>query len=196
LSIHLYKDAELLQRVSEGDMTAPDTDVFDGTAGEEKDRQLYLANEQTTLAAQIGAADTVLSLSDARFTDGDSIIIGTEMMVVASGGGTIAITVNRAQEGTSAVSHDTGARVYSACNYTDLSLQPVDVQGTDESSWCAVASTQEELDACTPGEALILGSKTYDQVLSFWRRITVPPGTPMQNKSDLKFHITGTESLV
>jgi len=32
--------------------------------------------------------------------------------------------------------------------------------------------------------------------LSFWRRCTVPPGTPVQNKTDLKLRLTGTENPI
>ena len=195
LSIHLYKDAERTQRISEGDMTAPDTDVFDGVAGDEKDCQIYVANEQTALESPIGVSGTTLSLVGSRFTNGDILIVDAELMQVMSGGGTAVLTVQRGNGGTAAAAHTAGTKIYSACNYTDLSVQPIDAEGTDESSWCTVALTQQELDACTPGEALLLGSKTYIQPLSFWRRITVPAGTPMHNKSDLKFRITGTESL-
>ncbi len=196
MSIHLYTDAELAQQVSEGDMSSPDTDVFDGVAGEEKDRQLYIANEQTFLAAPIGVSDTALTLSDARFADGDTLIVDSEMMQVVSGGGTTAIIVQRAQGESASASHEMGARVYTACNYTDLSVQPVDTQGTDESSWCILALTQVDLDTRSPGDVLVLGSKGYSETLSFWRRISVPVGTPMHNKTDLKFRINGTESLV
>lgn len=176
-------------------MKSPDTDVFDGVAGDEKDRQIYVANEQTALAAPISVSSTAVSLVDGCFTDGDILIVDAELMQIMSGGGTTVLTVQRGNGGTAAAAHTAGTKIYSACNYTDLAVQPIDAEGTDESSWCTVALTQEELDTCTPGEALVLGLKTYIQPLSFWRRITVPAGTPMHNKSDLKFRITGTESL-
>lgn len=177
-------------------MSSPDTDVFDGLAGEQKDRQLYIANEQTTLATPAIASDTAITLSDARFADGDILIVDSEMMLIVSGGGTTVITVQRAQSGTTAASHDAGARIYVAHNYKDLSVRPVDTQGTDESPWCILALTQADLGTRSPGDPLVLGSKGYVETLSFWRRIGVPAGTPMHNKTDLKYRITGTESLV
>jgi len=32
--------------------------------------------------------------------------------------------------------------------------------------------------------------------LSFWRRCTVLPGTPVQNKLDIKLRLTGTENPI
>ncbi len=196
MSIHLFKDAALTQQVSEGTLTSPDSDTYNGTDGESKDRQLYLANEQTTLAADITSIQTDITLASARFADGDTIIIGTEQMIVTAGGGTASLTVQRGQNGTAKAAHTTGTAVYSALSYTTLKARPVDSSGTDESSWCRLALTQAELDTATPGAELTLGDKAHDVMLSFWRRFTVPAGTPVQNKTDLKLRITGTEAPV
>ncbi|MCL5102742.1 MAG: hypothetical protein M1133_01330 [Armatimonadetes bacterium] len=196
MSIHLFKDAALTQQISEGTLTSPDSDTYNGTDGESKDRELYLANEQTTLAADITSIQTGITLASARFIDGDTIIIGTEQMIVTAGGGTTSLTVQRGQNGTAKAAHTSGTPVYSALGYTTLKVKPVDASGTDESSWCKVALTQAELDTATPGAELALGDKAHDITLSFWRRFTVPAGTPVQNKTDLKLRITGTEAPV
>ncbi len=194
MSIHLFKDAALTQQVSEGTLTSPDSDTYNGTDGESKDRQLYLANEQTTVAADITSIQTNMPLASARFADGDTIIIGTEQMIITAGGGTTSLTVQRGQNGTAKAAHTTGAAIYSALSYTTLKVRPVDASGTDESGWCRLALTQAELDTVVPGAELALGDKAHDVTLSFWRRFTVPAGTPVQNKTDLKLRITGTEA--
>ena len=195
MSIHIYKDETLTQQVSEGDMTSPDTDTFDGSAGESRDRRLFVANEQTTLAQALDTVQSTIALAAPRFADGDVIIVDSEEMRVISGGGTTVLTVQRAIYGTQPAAHAQGAPVYSALNYAGLTLEPVDTSGTDESAWCALSLTEGGLDAAAPGEALALGDKTYNTTISFWRRITVPAGTPVQNKTDLKLRLTGTLSL-
>jgi len=196
MSIHIYKDVELTEQVSEGDMTNPDTETLDGSAGEFKDRELFIANEQTTLAEAIDAVTSDIVLAAPRFMDGEVIIIGTEEMRVLSGGGTTQVTVQRAVYGTQPAAHAQGTKVFSACNYSELSVEPVDTSGTDESSWCTLALTQEGLDAATPGQALSLGDKSYNSTISFFRRLSVPAGTGIDKKTDLKIRLTGSMSLV
>lgn len=196
MAIHLFKDAELTQQVSEGSMTSPDSDTYNGTDGESKDRELFLANEQTTLASAISAAATAIALSEPRFADGETIIIGGEQMLIVSGGGTASLTVERGYAGTAAGNHSSGTKVYSAYNYTGLLIQPIDNTGSSEASWVKLATDQAGLDAAVAGESLILGDKAHNATLSFWRRVTVPAGTPVQNKTDIKLRVTGTESPV
>lgn len=196
MSIHIYKDEALTQQVSEGDMSSPDTDTFDGSTGESRDRRLFVANEQTALAQALDAVSSEVHLAAPRFADDDVIIIGSEEMRVLSGGGTTALTVQRAIYGTQPATHAQGATVYSAVNYTALALEPVDTSGTDESDWCALSLTESGLDTAVPGEALALGDKAFNSTVSFWRRIAVPANTSVQNKTDLKLRLTGTLSLV
>ena len=196
MAIHLYEDAALTQQISEGDLSNPDDDTYNGTDGETKDKELFLANEQTTLAAPLASGETSLQLSEPRFADGEVIVIGTEQMRVLSGGGTTTLGVERGYGGTPAAAHDPGDAVYSGYDYTGLVVEPVDVSGSDESDWYRLALTQAELDTATPGAPLNLGDKPHDVTLSFWRRCTVPPGTAVQNKTDLKLRITGTENPI
>lgn len=196
MAIHLYEDAALTQQISEGDLSNPDDDTYNGTDGETKDKELFLANEQTTLAAPLASGETSLQLNEPRFADGEVIVIGTEQMRVLSGGGTTTLGVERGYGGTTAAAHDAGAAIYSGYDYTGLVVEPVDVSGSDESDWYRLALTQAELDTATPGAPLNLGDKPHDVTLSFWRRCTVPPGTAVQNKTDLKLRITGTENPI
>lgn len=86
MAIHLFKDSQLTQQISERTLTNPDSDTYNGTDGQAKDRELFLANEQSTLASNITSTQTSIPLASARFADGDTIIIDTEQMVVTAGG--------------------------------------------------------------------------------------------------------------
>ncbi len=196
MAIHLFKDAELTQQISEGTLESPDSDVFNGTDGESKDRQLYLANEQTALASDIDGAVTTITLVEARFADGEVIIIDTEQMHITSGGGTTELIVERGYAGTSADNHLSGTKVYSGYNYSDLSVLPVDEVGSSEAAWVKLAANQAGLESAVAGASLALGSKAHNAILTFWRRVTVPAGTPVQNKTDIKLRLTGTESPI
>ena len=195
MAIHLYEDSALTQQVSEGDLSNPDDDTYNGTDGEAKDKELFLANEQTTLAAPLASGETSLQLSEPRFTDGE-VIIDNEQMRVLSGGGSTTLGVERGYGGTTPAAHTAGTSVYSGYDYTGLVVEPVDTAGGDESGWYALALTQAELDTATPGSPLTLGDKPHDVTVSFWRRCTVPAGTPVQNKTDLKLRVTGTENPI
>lgn len=193
MALHLFKDSELTEQISEGTLANPDSDVFNGTDGESKDRQLYLANEQTTLASAVDDVTTTIPLAEARFTDGAIIIIGSEQMQIVSGGGTAELTVERGYGGTTPTGHSSGTKVYSGYDYTGLVVQVIDTAGDDETSWCRLAATQAELDSATPSVQLILGDKPHATKLSFWRRMSVPAGTRVQNKTDVKLRLLGTE---
>ena len=59
----------------------------------------------------------------------------------------------------------------------------------------------ERVASCTlsprlSGAPLNLGDKAHDMTISFWRRCMVPSGTPVQNKTDLKLRLTGTENPI
>jgi hypothetical protein len=196
MAVHLYADNALTQQVSEGDLSNPDDDVYNGTDGESKDKELFLANEQTMLASSLASGETSLQIDQPRFTNDEVIIIGTEQMLIQSGGGTTTLGVERGYGATTPAAHVAGASVYSGYDYTGLAVQPVDTAGSDESAWYTLALTQAELDASTPGDPLNLGDKAHDVTVSFWRRCSVPAGTAVQNKTDLKLQITGTENPI
>ena len=196
MAIHLYEDSALTQQISEGDLTNPDTDTYNGTDGESKDKELFLANEQTTLASNLASGATSVSLSAARFANDEVIIIGSEQMLITAGGGTTTLTVTRGHTGTTAVAHDSGDNVYSGYDYTDLEIEPVDNTGGDESDWYRLALTETGLDSATAGASLTVGDKDHDDTTSIWRRCTVPASTAVQNKTDIKLKITGTENPI
>ena len=197
MAIHLYEDIILTQRISEGDLTNPDDDTYNGTDGETKDKELFVANEQTILAAAMASGATSLQLSAPLFTDGEIIIVDDEQMRILSGGGTTVLAVERGYGGTTPAAHDAGAAVYSGYDYTGLVIEPVDIiAGGNESVWYALALTQAGLGTAVGGAPLNLGDKAHDMTISFWRRCTVPSGTPVQNKTDLKLRLTGTENPI
>jgi hypothetical protein len=196
MAIHLFEDSALAQQISEGDLTNPDDDTYNGTDGEAKDKELFLANEQTVLASPLASGETSLQLAEPRFTDSEVIIIDSEQMRIQSGGGTTTLGVERGYGGTTPASHAAGASVYSGYDYTGLVVEPVDTAGADESGWYSLALNQIDLDGAVPGDPLNLGDKSHDVTVSFWRRCAVPPGTAVQNKTDLKLRITGTENPI
>ncbi len=196
MAIHLYEDSALTQQISEGDQTNPDNDTYNGTDGESKDKELFLANEQTTLASALASGATSVSLAAARFANDEVIIIGSEQMLITAGGGTTTLTVTRGYADTTAVAHDSGARVYSGYDYTDLAIEPIDETGGDESDWYTLSLTEAGLEAATAGASLTIGDKDHDDTTSIWRCCAVPASTAVQNKTDLKLKITGTENLI
>ena len=196
MTIHLYLDEALTQQVSEGDFSNPEADSYDGTDGDIKDRRILVANEQAHLAAAIDAVQTSITLAEARFTDGDLIIVDGEQMQIESGGGTTTPTVRRGIGNTVPEAHVADAMVYSGYDYTGLVIDPIDETETDESVWYRLAITQSELDAAVQGAPLNLGDKPHDQTISFWRRCTVLAGTPVQNKLDIKLRLTGTQNPI
>lgn len=193
MAIHLYIDTELTDQISEGTMANPDSDIYNGSDGESKDRELFVANEQTTLAAAINSSQTDVQLSDPRFVNDEAIIIGSEQMRILNGGGTATLTVERGYGGTTPTGHSSGTKVYSGYDYKGLIVQVLDTAGSNESTWCRLATIQADLDSATPGAQLTLGDKPHAIKLSFWRRMSVPAGTPVQNKTDVKLRILGTE---
>lgn len=196
MPLHLYKDAALTDRISEGDLSNPDEDIYNGTDGESKDKEIFVANEQTTLAAGMNAIGASLQLAAPRFGNFDVLIVDNEQMRVTGGGGTTTLTVTRGYNGTVGTTHTVGTPIYSATSYTSLSIDTVDTSGTSETTWVRVAKTQAQLDTATPGGSVSLGSKSHNVTTSFWRRITVPAGSAIENKTDLKFRIAGWENAV
>lgn len=192
MSLQLFLDNALTQPISLGDLSNPDRDEFNGTSGETKDRELFLANEQNTLSAALTSSATTVSLTKAAFANGTTLRIGSEEMTVQSGGGTTTITVTRGANNTTAAAHASGDTVFTSFDSKDLTIAPIDSNGSDETSWVSLALTQAGLSSATAGSELVLGDKTYDQTLSFWRRVVVPAGTPVQNKTDLRLQVSGT----
>ena len=84
MAIHLYLDEALTQQISEGDFSRPEADSYNGTDGEIKDRQIFVANEQTLLASAIDAAQVNIPLAEPRFADGELIIIDGGILISRS----------------------------------------------------------------------------------------------------------------
>lgn len=196
MTLHIYLDSSLTLLVSEGDGSRPDEGSYNGADGESRDRQLFVANEQGTLVALLDDVQTHLELITPCFRDGEIVIVGSEQLRIASGGGTSSLTVERGASGTTPATHEAGATVFSAYDYSGLTVQPIDTSGSDESGWYRLALTQAGLDEAAPGASLNIGDKPHAQTLSFWRRCTVPRATPVQNKQDLKLRLTGVEQPI
>jgi hypothetical protein len=192
MSLQIYLDSQLTNPISQGDLSNPDRDEFNGTSGESKDRELFLANEQCALSGALTATATTVTFAKSAFSNGLRIRIGSEELEIVTGGGTASATVLRGRNGTTAAAHALGDIVYSAVEGRDLVVQLIDDSGSSEVSWVSLALTQLGLATATPGASLSLGTKAYNQTKSIWRRCVVPAGTPVQNKTDLKIQVSGT----
>lgn len=202
MALHLYEDEQLTRPLSEGDMTAPDFALFDGEHGSYADKQLYVAVEHTALTEALTDSATLVQVQDThRFRDGETIIVDDEQMLVLSGGGTQQLTVQRGHNETSPVSHEAGKVVYSGYNYLVYSVAGVEVSGETTRSclWCQLSLVRENLGGAVFGQALLLASGNQptlvhqNQTLTFWRRFTCPPNTPVQYKVNVKFQVLGIE---
>jgi hypothetical protein len=67
---------------------------------------------------------------------------------------------------------------------------------SSEVAWIRLAISQAGLDTASDGASLNIGDKEHDETNSFWRRVTVPPTTPVQNKTDLRLRVAGIENPV
>lgn len=85
--------------------------------------------------------------------------------------------------------------------YTDINLYPEDIDGTDESSWIALAPD----DGGSPGSFGAFGASMLDIGdvgpgssinTPFWIKFAVPAGTGAQIKTDLKLRMTYTKHAV
>lgn len=195
-SIRIYKDAALTQPLDVAGGSVLDEDTYNGTSGEAKEAQLWLANEVSWLDGGIDASVTSIAIDPAAFTNDDVILIDSEQMRVVSGGGTVSLTVQRAYNGTSAATHTDGTIVYAAYDFNTVVITPTDSSGTDESTWVRLATTQVGLSSAVDGAALSVGTKACATSYTFWRRITVPAATAVQNKVDLSYVISGLKVLV
>jgi hypothetical protein len=180
----------------EGQFTNPDEEAsLDGTNGETAVAALWVAVEQTTLAADLDDSEQTVTLSVARFANSDYpvIVVGTEKMLITSGFGTTSLTVNRGHNGTSAVAHTSGDGVLAAYDCSSISISCQDTEGTDESGW--VTYCDDDGGGIPDGiwEAPhSLGSLNSDQSAAIHRRVIVPAGTPAAYKQDLVHRLSAT----
>lgn len=194
MRIGIFSDPTLQNLISrDGAFSNPDRVLLDGEAGETEESQLYLANVQSQLTG--GMTDSsvnVLVANNDFFQIGDILKIDSEKMLITSGSGT-SFTVQRAYNGTTPTSHVPGAIVFAAYDYSNITLTIHDSQAPSSANWITLASSQLGLDAATPGNPLVIADKTYNQTISFWRRVTIPPNTPTGLKSSLSLRLSRVE---
>lgn len=68
-------------------------------------------------------------------------------------------------------------------------VYPVDISGVDESTWVKLATSQAGLDIAIGGAGLNLPKLLSQEVFPFWIRVTVPAGTPEENKKDIRIAV-------
>jgi len=202
MALHIFGDANLENQFSEGDMSNPDFVLVEGETGASyNEKQLFLANEQTGLAAWVNELATEITLVAPRFADGDPIVVDGEQMLVVSGGGTNTLTVQRGHNETAPAVHEAGARVYTAYCYFLLGAVALDTSQNPAvtSVWCTFALTREGLETAQPGGTLQWISqgqptfKAHDQALPFWRRVRCPAGTSVRYVRGVKWTIIAIE---
>jgi len=193
--LRLYKDELLEQMISlENDFSNPDEeDSLDGTAGQTVFRPLWLAVEQTTLAAPVADGQTTqISLAAPHFpgTAYSVIIVDEEKMLICGGHGTANLTVVRGHNGTPAVAHSSGARVRLAYDCSQVTVGCADTLGADESGWVSYCRDSSGApDGAWEAPIGPLGLN-YGQSLKIWRRVSVPSGTAAAIKQDLVHRIS------
>lgn len=196
MAIRVYfTDSVSADPVSEGDLSNPIFFQINPDLDPDEEKTLFLANERATLASDIDAAATNIPLTETgRFADGDYLVIGQEIVKILSGGGTTSLTVARAQTGSTAAAHTAGDIVYSGYNYSDISVEYQDTEGTDESTWTRLVWAGGDLDLVEDGNAITAQSKAYNEVLEFRLRMTVPGSEPVHYKHDLVLRVTAVET--
>lgn len=196
MAIRVYfTDSVSADPVSEGDLSNPIFFQINPDLDPDEEKTLFLANERATLALDVDAAATNIPLTETgRFADGDYLVIGQEIVKILSGGGTTSLTVARAQTGSTAAAHTAGDIVYSGYNYSDISVEYQDTEGTDESTWTRLVWAGGDLDLVEDGNAITAQNKAYNEVLEFRMRMTVPGSEPVHYKHDLVLRVTAVET--
>lgn len=196
--LRLYDDVSLINQISvNGDFSYPDSEnSLDGTNGETVIKPLWIAVEQTVLAADI--ADTVttaVSLSASRFADTDYsvIIVGDEKMLITAGHGSTNLTVIRGHGGTVKSSHTAGDAVRMAYDCSSITIDCLDNEGDDESGWVSYC---DDDGAGNPDGSYASPHSVSDlacnQKAAIHRKVVVPASTPAAFKRDLVHRLAAT----
>jgi len=195
--LRLYKDETLESMVSAGgEFSNPDEEEsLDGGAGETATAALWVAVEQTTLAADIDDSTQSLTLAADRFagTDYPVIVVGSEKMLITAGFGTSSLTVTRGYNNTTAAAHSTGDPVRAAYDCSSISIDCADSEGSDESGWVTYCDDNGSGSPDGVWEAPhSLGSLAVSDNAAIHRRVVVPSGTPASYKLDLVHRLSAT----
>ncbi len=195
--LRLYKDDTLESMVSvEGEFSNPDQEAgLDGTNGETATVALWVAVEQTTLAADIDDTTQAITLAAARFADTDYpvIVVGSEKMLITAGFGTASITVSRGYNNTSAAAHTSGDPVRVAYDCSAVTIDCQDNDGSDESGWVTYCDDNGSGSPDGVWEAPhSLGSVAITASAAIHRRVVVPASTPAAYKLDLVHRLAAT----
>lgn len=152
-----------------------------------------LINETTYLAADIGLDDTVVEIGAESFLEDSLVYIGPELVMITGRDG-LMCTVTRDLNGRRR-SHIAGTPIVCAYDYSDVSVQVEDVEGSSEVDWISLALTWDGLNTATPGAPLVFPEpKIHNIPFQFWCRATCPApdtGAP-EARTDLRLRIDGT----
>ncbi len=195
--LRLYKNGTLESMVSvEGEFSNPDEETgLDGTNGETATGALWVALEQTTLAADIDNAVQSITLAAPRFADTDYpvIVVGSEKMLITAGFGTASLTVSRGHNNTSPAAHTSGDAVRAAYDCSVVTIDCQDNDGSDESGWVTYCDDNGSGSPTGIWEAPhSLGSILVSASVAIHRRVVVPAGTSAAYKLDLVHRLAAT----
>ena len=185
--LRLYEDSNLTQIVSKrDDFDNPDDESsLDGTNGEVKVKELWVAIEQTTLDGGIDDQQTTITLAAPRFANESySVIrIDDEFIKITAGFDTITLTVIRGYKGSTPASHSGAAAVRLAYNCTNISIEEIDTEteSGDESAWVGF----RDYGSGSYESPHNLGDLDYNEKKRIQRQLTVPATTAAQDKRDL-----------
>ena len=195
--LRLYKDDTLESMVSAGgEFSNPDEEAsLDGTNGETASAPLWVAVEQTKLAADIDDSTQSITLVAPRFSDTDYpvIVVGSEKMLITAGFGTTSLTVSRGYNNTTAAAHSSGDPVRAGYDCSSITIDCQDNEGSDESEWVTYCDDNGSGSPDGVWEAPhSLGSLSLTQSAAIHRRVVVPAGTPAAYKLDLVHRLAAT----
>ena len=204
MSLRLYRDAALLEIISrDGAQTQPDTETsLDGVAGAAAEKNLYLAPERAKLSVAVTDVDaTEFSMDRAAFADTNysHAIIDSEEVLITAGHGTSAPTVTRGYNGSTKATHLLAAALIMIYNYSDIQIEPDDVDGTDEEAYLTYS-----LDAGVTWYSALDGAGGNiqpadmghaDAAVTVRRKATIPAGHAVSRRVDLRHVVTFTAEV-
>jgi len=75
-----------------------------------------------------------------------------------------------------------------------VSVEMADIDGSDETTWSKLATTQAGLPGAAAGNSLALGDLAVNATTNFWLRVQVPVDTDPESKTDLRVRTTASLS--
>lgn len=191
--LRLYEDSGLSERITYGQNFSNPDEALLSEDTTSSDKQLYLAVERNTLADAIDSTQVEIPVSDIfpnMFGEGIVIRVDSELMMVSGINGNY-LTVSRGFSDTSSVDHVLGSDIFASYDSSNIIVEAYDREpGTGASiDWWKFALTQVGLDSPDATNIIDLGNLNFDETVSFWRRITIPPSEGFGSHLDVSMNL-------